>query len=107
MVKFGDIDPFVLALTDPTGYRLSREHAIPGDGVVDLVAENDRERVAIEVETGRSDIAENTRKLAGAPFDRIVLVATSPAAVEACQRALARTGDERLIPTELISWLDL
>jgi hypothetical protein len=89
------------------GYRVSREHAVPGDGVVDVVAENDRERVAIEVETGKSDIAENIRKLAGAPFDRIVLVATSPAAMAACQRALERGVAEAGVRAELLTWLDL
>jgi len=89
------------------GYRVSREQAVPGDGTVDLVAENDRERVAIEVETGKSDIAENIRKLAGAGFDRIVLVATSPAAVAACQRALERGVAEAGVRAELLTWLDL
>jgi hypothetical protein len=87
------------------GYHVSREHAIPGDGVVDLVAENDRERVAIEVETGKSDIAQNVRKLAGAPFDRVVILATSPAAMEACQRAFALCGEP--LHAQLITWVDL
>jgi hypothetical protein len=89
------------------GYRVTREHAVPEDGVIDLLAENDTERVAIEVETGKSDIAENVRKLAGASFDRIVLVATSPVAVEACQRVLSGSRIDAQTPITLLSWLDI
>ncbi len=41
------------------GYEVTAEHAIPGDGAVDLLAERPGERVAIEVETGKSDIKAN------------------------------------------------
>ena len=45
-------------------------------------------KLAVEVETGKSDIKENLNKIKDAGFDRIVLVATSPAAVSACQKAV-------------------
>jgi energy-coupling factor transporter ATP-binding protein EcfA2 len=87
------------------GYEVTQEHAIPGDGVVDVVAERPGERVAIEVETGKSDIAANLSKLHGAAFDRIVLLATSPAAVAPCEREIHRLGDGTGV--ELQTWLDV
>lgn len=89
------------------GYRVTREHAVPEDGLIDILAENNRERIAIEVETGQSDVRENLRKLAGAGFDRIIFVATAPAGVAACQRAIARAPHETDTSVELQTWLDV
>jgi hypothetical protein len=89
------------------GYCVAREHAVPQDGVIDLLAEDDTERVAIEVETGKSDIAENLRKLSKSPFDRIVVVATSPAAIEACQRVMDSAAGDDGPPVQLLTWLDV
>ena len=61
-------------------------------------------RERIEIETGKSDIKMNFEKLRGLGFDRIVLVATSPSAVAACQRVLETLGDHR---AELMTWLDV
>ena len=89
------------------GFRVKHEHAVPGDGVVDLVAENDTARVAIEVETGKSDVAENVRKLRGAGFDRIVLFATSPTAVEVCERVISAAAADHEHTVQLLTWLDV
>lgn len=86
------------------GYDVAFEHPIPGDGFVDVVAERPGERVAIEIETGKSDIKANVAKLRGAGFDRIVVIATSPSATAACHRAFSRLDSDRL---ELKTWLDL
>ncbi|MDI6451618.1 ATP-binding protein [Anaerobaca lacustris] len=87
------------------GYQVTAEHHIDGNGAVDLLAERPGERIAVEVETGKSDIKANLAKVRDAGFDRIVLVATSPAAVGTCQKALADAGLP--IPVELMTWLDL
>ena len=71
---------------------------------VDVLAERPGERVAIEVETGKSDITANLTKLRGKGFDRIILVATSPAAVSACHKALDHL--DQASPAELLTWLD-
>jgi len=88
-------------------YRVAREYPIPGDGLVDLFAENDRERVAIEVETGQSDIAHNLDKLTVSSCDRLVVLATSPAGLAACQRAIERAASPPIVPFTLLSWLDI
>ena len=89
------------------GYEMTAEHPIPGDGAVDLMAERPGERVAIEVETGKSDIKANLAKLKNAGFDRVVMVATSPSAVSACQRAVESTRGEKGPSVEMMTWLDV
>ena len=89
------------------GYAVTREHVIDGNGAVDILAERPGERAAVEVETGRSDIEMNLSKVTGAGFDRVVLVATCPAAVGACQKALDSVDRTATPTTELLTWLDL
>lgn len=89
------------------GYHVVLEQAVSGNGVVDVVAENDRERVALEVETGKSNVAENVRKLRRAGFDRVVLFATSPTAVEVCRRAIEAEAADTEHTVQLLTWLDL
>jgi energy-coupling factor transporter ATP-binding protein EcfA2 len=87
------------------GYEVVKEHPIKGNGAVDLLAERPGERVVIEVETGKSDIKANLRKVHEAGFDRVVLIASSPAAVIACQKAMADSYQGAAV--ELMTWLDL
>ena len=89
------------------GYQITREHIIRGNGAIDLLAEKASERVAIEVETGKSDIAENLAKIQKAGFDRLVVIATSPAAVTACTRMVESTRDAAQQTVEILTWLDL
>ena len=89
------------------GYEMTLEHPVPGDGNIDLLAERPGERVAIEIETGKSDIKENLVKLRSAGFDRVVFVATSPAAVSACHRALEAAGPVSDPSVTLLTWLDV
>lgn len=88
-------------------FTLTREHAIKGNGAIDLLAERPGERIAIEIETGKSDIKANLRKIKMEPFDQVVLVATSPAAVTACQRAIDNLDDSDTARVELLTWLDV
>ena len=63
--------------------------------------------IAVEVETGKSNTKENLNKIKHAGFDKIVLVATSPAAFSACQKAVdvGKRGQQSAV--ELTSWLDV
>lgn len=85
------------------GYEITHEYAVENNGTIDVLAERPGERIAIEIETGKSDIANNIAKLAPADFDRIILVATSPTAVTACHAAIAKADAD----VELLTWLDL
>jgi hypothetical protein len=53
----------------------------------------------------REVIWENLSKIADAGFDRIVVVATSPEAVPAYQKAIA--AGKNAIPVQLSTWLDI
>ena len=85
----------------------SREYAVDGNGTVDLLAERPGERLSVEIETGKSNIKENINKLRNADFDRIVLVATSPAGVSACQKAIDAVDRGCKPVVELLTWLDV
>ena len=89
------------------GYEVSREYAVKGNGTVDLLAERPGERVAVEVETGKSDVAGNLAKLRGTAFDRIVVIATSPAAVSVCEKAINERDRDSHASVELLTWLDI
>lgn len=87
-------------------YEITREHPIKGNGVIDLLAERPGQRIAIEVETGKSNITQNLLKIQDAGFDRIVLIATSPAAVSACRKAVS-SRRSNVTDIEPLTWLDL
>jgi hypothetical protein len=89
------------------GYEVALERPIPGNGFVDVVAERPGERLAVEVETGKSDVRANVRNALAAGFDRMILVATSPSAAAACQRAIAQVTDDQAGKVELMTWLDV
>jgi energy-coupling factor transporter ATP-binding protein EcfA2 len=86
-------------------YTVKYEHPVKGNGAVDILAKKPGQTVAIEVETGKSNTRENLDKIKSAGFDRIVLLATSPDAAVACQKAMADTP-KGMPPIELRSWLD-
>ena len=88
-------------------YEITREHPIKGNGAVDLLAERPGERIAIEVETGKSDIKANLAKIKKGDFDRVVIVATSPSAVNACQSAIDAMENNDSSMAELLTWLDI
>lgn len=89
------------------GYEVTHEYAVQGNGTVDVVAERPGERIAIEIETGKSDISANLAKLSNAGFDRVILLATSPSAVGACHRAIAQLEADNALPVEQLTWLDV
>lgn len=89
------------------GYEVSREHAIKGNGAVDLLAERPGHRVAVEVETGRSDIRANLAKMKDGDFDEVVLLATSPEAVTLCQKVIAGHEPSGRHSVNLMTWLDM
>ncbi|MBN1345070.1 MAG: hypothetical protein JXQ73_20415 [Phycisphaerae bacterium] len=88
-------------------YEASREYAVQGNGTVDLLAERAGERLAVEIETGKSDVRGNLEKLQGKGFERIVFVATSPAAVSACRKVMDGVDRAKQPSVELLTWLDV
>ena len=88
------------------GYEMTREHPIKGNGAVDLLAQRGNEKVVIEIETGKSDIKANIKNMQQDGFDRMIVVATSPVAVGACQKAIAAVKSSEA-KIELMTWLDI
>ena len=84
-----------------------KEHAVKGNGAVDLLAHRPGEQIAVEVETGKSDIKGNITKIRDAGFDKIILLATSAQAVNACRKALNDHADQTNTTLELMIWLDV
>lgn len=85
------------------GYAVALEKHLDR-GFVDILAARDSETMAVEIETGKSDIAANIQKLADQELDEILLVATSPAAVTACEKIAATTETPHRL--RILSWLD-
>jgi len=80
---------------------------VKGNESIDLFAQKNDEKIAIEVETGKSDIKANLQKSKDAGFDKVILIATSPSAVTACQKAIKKIDAGKSIAIEQLSWLDI
>jgi Holliday junction resolvase-like predicted endonuclease len=97
----------VAATYEKQGYTITREYPVKGNGAIDLVAEKPGEKVAIEVETGKSNIPENLKNAVKADMNSIVLLATSATAVTACQKALDACNLPDKASAKLLTWLDM
>jgi len=73
------------------GYHIEVEAAL-GNGRADVLAVKGAERVAVEVETGKSDVVANVRRALQAKVDRVLVVATNDEAFQRVERELASTG---------------
>ncbi len=89
------------------GYDVSCEHPVKGNGAIDILARKGGIQIAVEVETGKSNIRANLNKIKNAGFDRIILVATSPTAVTACQKAIDSTERNQSPQIEQLTWFDM
>jgi hypothetical protein len=61
------------------GYMVEQEVPIGGGKAVDLVASRDGDRIAFEIETGKSDAAANIHKCLDAGMGKVIVIATSVA----------------------------
>lgn len=80
------------------GYLVEHE-ARRGRGRVDVLARKGALRVAIEIETGKSDVLHNIRQDLLSGFDKVIVVATDEAALRKVERELAKAG--LIIPSRL------
>ena len=80
------------------GYHVDLE--VPRQsGWVDVAAEKDGKKIAIEVETGKSDYLRNVRQNLLAKYDKILIAATDKFAYEKIEKALVVAG--LLIPDKV------
>ena len=85
------------------GYEVTFEYKI-GDGKsVDLVTEKDGKRIAIEIETGKSDSIYNIRKDLEAGFNEIVIVILDENLRSIIEQNIAATGKIRILNVEHFS----
>jgi DNA helicase HerA-like ATPase len=73
------------------GYRVTKEMPIGSGKSIDLVAEGP-DRIAIEIETGRSDPIGNAEKCLAAGFETVILVATTEAVEAKISKELLEHG---------------
>ena len=81
------------------GYHVELEAPRQG-GRVDVLARKGGESVAIEVETGMSDLVGNVRRCLRSKFSKVLVVATDDASMAKVERALAEAG--LLIPRRVL-----
>lgn len=73
------------------GYQVELE--VPRkSGRVDVVAIKNKEKIAIEIETGKSDFLRNIRQNLAAKYNKIIVVATDKKAFERIEKILATQG---------------
>ncbi|MFA6186363.1 MAG: DUF87 domain-containing protein [Phycisphaerae bacterium] len=73
------------------GYQVELE--VPRiSGRVDVVARKDNERIAIEIETGKSDFLRNILQDLAAKYDKIIIAATDKNAYDKIEKTLAKEG---------------
>jgi len=72
------------------GFAVTEEYALGGGKSVDLYAVRGEERVMVEVETGRSDVAANVKKCAGQDAEIVFVFTSSP--VRAAHEAMIRAA---------------
>lgn len=74
------------------GYSVAIEAPRPAGGRADVLATRGRESVAIEVETGKSDVVANVRNDLRSGYTRVLVVATTDGAWVRVWQALQRAG---------------
>lgn len=89
------------------GYQITLEYAVKGNGKIDILAEKPEQKIAVEVETGKSAPLANLLNAAKAGVDKFIFVAVSPVATSACQRAIEDAKGKIGCSVELLTWLDI
>ena len=81
------------------GYDVKQEVHVGEGRTVDLVAVKGDERIAIEIETGKSSATDNLYKCAAARFERMYIVATSDEALRTISETLPHPQPPGLVLT--------
>jgi len=89
------------------GYEIHFEYVVKDNGMIDILAQKPGEKIAVEVETGKSAPLTNLKNAAKAQIDKLVFVATSPSAVSVCQKVVQKAGKSISSPVEMLTWLDV
>ncbi len=86
------------------GYTVEKEAPTDNGGFVDIVASRDGHTVAVEIETGNSDVRSNIEKCMAERFDDIIIATTSSAAHDAVTRMIGTRARGRVLrATEVVA----
>jgi HJR/Mrr/RecB family endonuclease len=83
------------------GYAVTYEYKLAGGRSVDVVAERDGNRIAIEVETGKSDSIYNIRKDLEYGFDEILVVVLDEKTKEKIKSDLNKADSNNKVKLEV------
>ncbi len=86
------------------GYKVTFEYKIGNGKAVDAVAEKDRRKIAIEIETGKSDYIYNVKKDLDYGFDEIMVAALDRRIRERIEQELKEANLEK---SERVKLLDV
>ena len=85
------------------GYQVLEEMPIGGGKTIDLVAARNGKRIAVEIETGKSDASANVRKCKKAGFTDVAVVAVSNSVKERLRQTSQNRSETSLLSaTELL-----
>jgi len=82
------------------GYKVTFEYKIGEGKSVDVVAEKDGKRIAIEIETGKSDSLYNIKKDLEAGFDEVVIVILDQKLKSKIMQNIEETGNTKILDIE-------
>jgi hypothetical protein len=82
---------FYAARFKDDGYHVELE-AVRHEGRVDVLATKNTDSIAVEIETGKSDVVWNVKQNVLTGFYKVLVVATDDKALEKVERQLAKAG---------------
>lgn len=83
------------------GYRVEIEKAVGSGKTIDLVASKDRMQLAIEIETGNSNVQENCEKCLLAGYENVLVVVTSRSMLDRVGREVMKLGFRAALDTNV------
>jgi hypothetical protein len=82
------------------GLKVTEEATIGEGRTIDILAVKDGQRIAFEIETGKSDVTANVNKCLNMGIDRIIVVTTSSAAYKKILASVAPYPQVRVIKAQ-------
>jgi len=89
------------------GYWVTYEYKIGEGKTVDVVAEKDGKKIAIEIDTGKSDMIYNIKKDIDYGFDQIILIPLTKNIKNKIHDQLKEFGFDKVEKIEIINLTDL
>jgi len=85
------------------GFKVIPEYSLPDGGKTDILAIKNSKTLAIEIETGKSEVAFNIIKNLNAGFDKVFSLGISEEVITRIKEQLSKTNPELIDKCSLIS----